>query len=215
MKIRGSLISFKVVQTYYSLLPSALPSKSCIKRSFWQKYKLTLGKVPPSLCSSALHDAGCTANDKHASVDVLWTMHNTCFVTVSALRGDDEKVAPPQKKIIFLTRTAESLSEDQNVVPYILSHRSTTLSQRHFENVHWSILLQLLSYSSLQTHMHDHSKAVCSSYTCFFPASCFHPVTIDLVASEDLTGLVNFALPQKHWGCTSITDSVLLKGTIQ
>ena len=52
---------------------------------------------------------------------------------------------------------------------------------------------------SIQTHSYDvslcdsncHLVNVTELYMCLSLASCFHPVRLDLIATEDLTGLTN------------------------
>ena len=57
-------------------------------------------------------------------------------------------------------------------------------------------------------HYGSHLVSVTEVYTCFL-ASCFDPVTLDLAATEDLTGLTNAQKGGVH------NYSVLLQGTMQ
>ena len=59
--------------------------------------------------------------------------------------------------------------------------------------------------------LHDgncHLVNACELYTCFFSVSCFHPVTLDVTATEDLTNLS--PAPENgavHLGALSVGNS--------
>ena len=83
------------------------------------------------------------------------------------------------------------------------------------------IIVQMESKPSIQIHyygtgLHNgdcHLVNISELYTCFFSTSYFHPVTLDLTGTEDLTGLTNSPSPPPQMGVVDLLHS-MLQGTV-